>query len=63
MFESHGHRINIEHYISDEVSSLIAPVCDNWFVTKFQSDNLLKPMLIALTLISKLLNPLEAALS
>jgi len=61
VFKGHGHRVNIEHYISDEISSLVAPVCYDWFVTKLESDNLFETMLVSLALISKFLNSLEAS--
>ncbi len=61
MIEGHCHGIYIEHYICDEVGSLVAPVCNNWLITKLEACNLFKAMLIALALFSDLHDPLQTS--
>jgi hypothetical protein len=63
VLESHGDWIDVEHHICDEVSPLIAPICDDWLLTELQTCNLFKAMLITSTLISNLHDSLKTGFS
>jgi len=63
VLKCHRHRVDIEHNICYEVGPLVAPVCDDWLITELEAHNLFKAVLIALTLVSDLHDPLQTSFS
>lgn len=62
MLESHRYWIHIKNNVSHKVCSLVAPVCNDRLIAKLKSYNLLKSVLVTLTLISQLHDSLKATL-
>ena len=63
MLKGHSHRVYIEHNISDEVGSLVAPVCDDRLVTELKSSYLLPTVLVALAIVFYFEKSLETTFS
>ena len=63
MLKGHGCWVYIEHNISDEVGSLVAPVCDDRLVTELKSSYLLPTVLVALAIFLYFNKSLETTFS
>lgn len=63
VLKGHSHRVYIEHNISDEVGSLVAPVCDDRLVTELKSSYLLPTVLVALAIVFYFEKSLETTFS